>query len=63
MHMEMGTDSRIQTTELSVDQRTLLSLLSADPGIPDPNQSWDVIFAHGPSHQGPRISLTVHVEP
>ena len=61
IHLEMGTDSRSQTKAFSDDQQTLLSLLSVDPYHPDPDQGWDVIFAHGPNHQGPRISLIDHV--
>ncbi|XP_057520884.1 uncharacterized protein LOC130801134 [Amaranthus tricolor] len=59
--MKHQTDSRIQGAERSGNQRTLLNILSADLHHPDPDQGWDVIFAHGPSHQGPRISLILTV--
>ena len=61
IHLEMGTDSRSQTKAFSDDQQTLLSPLSAEPYHPDPDQGWDVIFAHGPNHLGPKISLIDHV--
>ena len=61
-HLEMGTDNRTQTVGLSDDQQTLLSLLSVGPVHLDPEQAWDVTFAHGPSHQGSNTSLIVHVE-
>ena len=59
--LERGTDSRSQTRALFDDQQILLILLSADPYYLDPYQGWYVIFAHGPNHQGPRISLIDHV--
>ena len=62
IHLEIGTDSRTQATGPSDDQQTLLSLLSASPTHLDPKQAWDVTFAHGQSHQGFRILLTVHEE-
>ena len=62
MDTKSQTDSSIRETEQSVKQQTLLSLLSSDLDHLDPDQAWDVIFAHGPSHQGPRTMLTVHVE-
>ena len=62
IHLEMGTVSRTQVTGLSDDQQTLLSLLSASLVHLDPKQTWVDILAHRPSHQGSRISLTVHEE-
>ena len=60
IHLAMGTASRTQATGLSDYQQTLLSLLSASSAHLDPEQAWDVILTHGPSHQGSRTSLTVH---
>ena len=61
IHLEMGTDSRSQTKAFPVDQQTLLSPLNADPYHPNPDQGWDVTFALGPNHLGPKISLIDHV--
>ena len=62
MDMRSQTDSSIKDTEQSGNQQTLPSLLSSDLDHLDPDKAWDVIFPHGPSHQGPSTMLTVHVE-
>ena len=59
--LKRGTDSRSQARAFPDDQQNLLSLLSAEPDYIDPDQGWDVIFAHGSNHQGLRISLIDHV--
>ena len=52
-----------RTTGQVGDQLTLVNLLSIDQSTLDLEQAKDGISVHGPSCQGPRTLLVIHMEP